>query len=113
MLGAPELDSILQVGSHKSREDRQKHPSPIEVLTPAPAGHTSSDAAQDVVGCQGAKCTLSNPVKPLVHQYHQVLLLRAAVSLYTACIVLGIALTQVQDLALVLVGLHEVHTGHL
>jgi len=43
MLGAPELDAGLQVGSHKSGVKGQN---PL----PRPAGHTALDAAQDAVG---------------------------------------------------------------
>jgi len=43
VLGAPELDAALQVGSHESRVEGQNH-------LPRPAGHTSLDATQDTVG---------------------------------------------------------------
>ena len=43
VLGAPELDAVLQVGSHESRVEGQNH-------LPRPAGHTSLDATQDTVG---------------------------------------------------------------
>jgi len=42
VLGAPELDKVLWVGSHESRVEGQNH------LT-CPAGHTSLDAK--LVGC--------------------------------------------------------------
>ena len=51
MLGAPELDAGLQVGSHESGV---KGLNPL----PRPAGHASLDAAQDVVGFLGCECTL-------------------------------------------------------
>ncbi|KAJ7420830.1 Cohesin subunit SA-2 [Willisornis vidua] len=43
MLGAPELDTALQVGSHQSKVKGQKH-------LPQPAGHAAFDATQDTVG---------------------------------------------------------------
>jgi len=48
MLGAPELDAGLQVGSHQSGAEGQNH-------LPRPAGHTSFDAAQDTVGLLGCE----------------------------------------------------------
>jgi len=106
MLGAPELDAVLQVGSHQSRVEGQNH-------LPQPAGHASLDVAQDTVGLLGCKCTLPVHVELLIHHYPLVLLLRAALEPLSAqpVFVFGIAPTQVQDLALALVELHEVHTG--
>jgi len=52
MLGAPELDAGLQVGSHESRVEGQN---PL----PQPAGYASLDAAQDTVGFLGCKPTYS------------------------------------------------------
>jgi len=46
VLGAPELDAGLQVGSHQSRAEGQSH-------LPQPAGHAAFDAAQDTVGLLG------------------------------------------------------------
>jgi len=62
MLGAPELDTGLQVGSHKSGVKGQNH-------LPRPAGHDSLDAAQDMVGFLGCKRTLLAHVELLIHQY--------------------------------------------
>ena len=56
MLGAPELNAILQVGSHKSRVEGENH-------LPQPAGHTSFHAAQDTVGFLGCKRTLPGHVE--------------------------------------------------
>ena len=47
-LGAPELDTILQMVSHESRVAGQN-------LFPQPADHTSLDATQDMVGLLGCK----------------------------------------------------------
>jgi len=44
MLGAPDLDAILQMGPHESRIERDNHV----------PGHPSSDAAQDTIGLLAA-----------------------------------------------------------
>ncbi|KAK4823100.1 hypothetical protein QYF61_025838 [Mycteria americana] len=103
VLRTPELDAVLQVGSHHSRAEGQNH-------LPQPAGHTSFDAAQDTVGFLGRECTL------LAHVHNpQVLLHRAALNPFIPQPVLipGVAPTQVQDLALALVEPHEIHMGPL
>jgi len=46
VLGAPELDAGLQVGSHLSEEEGQNH-------LPRPAGHASCDATEDMDGLLG------------------------------------------------------------
>jgi len=43
VLRAPHLDTVLQVRPHQRRVEGQDH-------LPRPAGHASSDAAQDTVG---------------------------------------------------------------
>ena len=80
---------------------------------PCPAAHAAGDAAQGTVGLLGCECMLPGHVELLVYQHPQVLLLRAALNPFSAqpVSVLGIAPTQVQDLALGLVEPHEVHTG--
>jgi len=77
VLGAPELDAGLQVGSHQSRVEGQNHLS-------RPAGHAAFDAAEDTVGFLGCEHTLSGHVELLVNQHPQVLLLRAALSPFSA-----------------------------
>jgi len=106
MLGALELDTVIQVGSHESGVEGQNH------LT-RPAGHASLDAAQDTVGFLDCKRTLPAHAELLTHQYPQVLLLRGALKPLSAqpVLVFGIALTHMQDLALGLVELHAVHAG--
>ncbi|KAK4829013.1 hypothetical protein QYF61_001769 [Mycteria americana] len=111
VLRTPELDAVLQVGSHQSGAERQNH-------IPRPAGHTSFDAAQDMVGLLGCECTLSAHVQLFIHQYPQVLLCRAALNPFISqpLLIPGIAPTQVQDPAFGLVRSHEphqVHTGPL
>ena len=94
MLGAPELDAVLQVGSHKSRVEGQNH-------LPRPAGHTSLDATQDTVDLLGCKCTLLAHLDSLVNGHSQILLLRAALkpSFTHPVSVLENAPTQMQGLA--------------
>ncbi|KAK4822945.1 hypothetical protein QYF61_023445 [Mycteria americana] len=108
VLRAPELDAVLQVGSHQSRVEGQNH-------LPRPAGHASFDAAQDTVGLLGCEHTVLAHVQLFTHQYPQVLLSRAALNplIPQPVLIPGVALTQVQDLALGLVEPHEVHTGPL
>lgn len=50
MLWSPELDTVLQTRSHKSRVEREND-------LPQPACHISFDAVQDTVGCLDCKCT--------------------------------------------------------
>ncbi|CAM9606029.1 unnamed protein product, partial [Bubo scandiacus] len=71
--------------------------------------HTCLDAGLDMVGFLGCKCTLLAHSQCSIHKYLQVLLCRAALNPLIAqtVFVLGIALTQVQDLALGLVEFHE------
>ncbi|KAK4816043.1 hypothetical protein QYF61_011051 [Mycteria americana] len=108
VLRAPELDAVLQVGSHQSRGEGQDH-------LPQPTGHASFDAAQDMVGFLGCKRTLLAHVQLFIHQYPQVLLHRAALNPFIPQLVLipGVTLNQVQDLALALVEPPEVHMGLL
>ncbi|KAK4829041.1 hypothetical protein QYF61_001846 [Mycteria americana] len=106
VLRAPELDAVLQVGSHQSRVEGQNH-------LPRPAGHAAFDAAQDAVGFLGCERTLPAHAQLFIHQYPQVLLCRAVLNPFMAQPVsmFGIALTQVLDLALGLVQPHEVRMG--
>ena len=97
---------MLQLGSHESRVEGQNH-------LCQPAGHTSLDAAQDTVGLLGCERTLAAHVESFMNQDPQILLLRVALNPFSTqpVFVLGIALTQVQDLALGLVELHRVGLG--
>ncbi|KAK4808270.1 hypothetical protein QYF61_020751 [Mycteria americana] len=108
VLRTPELDAVLRVGSHQSAVEGQN---PL----PRPAGHAALDAAQDTVGFLGCKRTLLAHVQLFIHQYPQVLLLRAALNPFIPqpALILGVAPTQMQDLALGLVDPHEVHMGPL
>ncbi|KAK4829425.1 hypothetical protein QYF61_004300 [Mycteria americana] len=108
VLRTPEVDAILQVGSHQNGVEGQNH-------LPQPADHASFDAAQDTVGVLGCEHTLLAHVQLFVqlfiHQHPQVLLGRAALHHFIPqpVLILGVAPTQAQDLALGLVEPHEIH----
>ena len=98
---ALELEAGLQVGFHQSRVEGQNH-------LPQPAGHASFGAAQDAVcflGCKHALPGWAAPPSPSLS--------RAALNPFSTqpVLILGFAPTHVQDLALSLLELHEVHTG--
>ena len=100
-----ELDAVFQVGSHESRVEGQNQ-------LPQPAGHTFLDATRDTIGLLSCKHILLAHAESFINQHPQILL-RAALKPFSAQLVsvLGTALTQVQDLALGLVELHEVGMG--
>ncbi|XP_064913828.1 translin-associated protein X isoform X3 [Columba livia] len=97
-----------QVGSHQSRGEGQNH-------LPGPSGRVAFAAAQDTIGLLGCKHTLLDHVQSFIHRYTQVILRRAALNPFNPqpVLILGVALTQAQDLALCFVEPHEVHTGPL
>ncbi|PKU42438.1 hypothetical protein llap_7238 [Limosa lapponica baueri] len=108
VLRAPKLDIALQVESHESRVEGKNH-------FPRPAGHTSFDAAQDIVSLLGCEHTLPAHIQVFIYQYPQVLLGTAALNPFVPhpALISGVELTQVQNLALGLVEPHVVHTGTL
>lgn len=83
MLRAPELDSVLQIGSQQSRVEGQN-------FFPWPAGHASCDVAQNLFGFLHYRCTLLAHGKLLVNQHLQILVLRSTISAQPV-FVLGIA----------------------
>ncbi|KAK4817048.1 hypothetical protein QYF61_026356 [Mycteria americana] len=92
-LRAPELDAVLQVGSHHSRAEGQNH-------LPPPAGHASFDAAQKancILGCIKRSSLDAAQNTFFIHQYPQVLLSRAALNPFIPqpVLILGVAPTQV------------------
>ena len=107
-LRTPHLDTVLQVRSQQHQVEGQDY-------LPHPAGHTSFDAAQDMVGLLGYEASLLAHDQLAIHQYLQVLFVRAVLYSYIPQIVLivGVASTQVQDLALGYVEPHEVLLGPL
>jgi len=82
---------------------------------PHPAAHAAGDAAQGPVGLLGCQCGLLGHVQLFIHQYSQVLLLRAALHPFSTqpVFVVEIGPTQMQDLSLGLFELHEVHMAHI
>ena len=57
LLGAQELDAVLQMESHESREEGPE----------SPAGRVALDIAQDVVGLLGCKRTLPARVESSIN----------------------------------------------
>ena len=100
VLRAPELDAGLQVGSHQSRVRAAESP-------PSTCWPHFFRCSTGFLGC---KCTLPVHVQLFIHRYPQVLLGRAVLNAFIPQTVLisGLALTQVQNLSLGLVELHEV-----
>ena len=74
------------MGPHEDRVEGNNH-------FPCPAGHPSSDAAQDTAGFLGCKCTLLAHVQLFVPQSPQFLLHRAALKeFFSQCVhIAGIA----------------------
>jgi len=106
VLGAAEMDAGLQMRSHQSGGEGQYH-------LPPPAGHASFEAAEHRVDLLGCECTLMAHVQLFMYQYPQVFFVRADLDpfILQLVLVLGVAPTQRQDLALGLVEPHEVHMG--
>jgi len=94
------------VGSQQSGVEVKNH-------LPQPAGLSSLYATQDMVGFLGCKCILLGHVELLINKHPQVLIARAALNPFSAqpVLILRVALMHVQDLALGLGELHEVHTS--
>jgi len=97
-LRAPELDVGLLGGSQQSGAEGQN---PL----PCSAGHAAGDAVQGTVVLLGCQHTLPGCVELLISWHPQVLSIRAALNPFILgpVLILGVALTQVQDLALGLV----------
>jgi len=105
VLWAPEVDAGLPGGGLARAEGQN----PLH----RPAGRAAGDAAQNTVDLLGCDHTLLGHAELLVNPHPQVLPVSAALNPFSAqpVFVLGIAPTQVQDLALGLVELHGVHMG--
>jgi len=107
MLQLPELNSVMQVGSHERGVEKGNH---LPLIT----GHTSFDEAQDAAGFLYCKCTLSAHVELLISQHLQELVWSALNPFLSwPVFVIGIALTQLQDTDFSLIEFHEAHTGTL
>jgi len=72
VLGSPDLEAVLQLGTHKGRVEGDNH-------FPCPASHSSSDGTQDIIGFPGCRRTLLSqvvfhqpgPLSPSEHAYSQ------------------------------------------
>ncbi|KAK4831037.1 hypothetical protein QYF61_014969, partial [Mycteria americana] len=106
VVGGPKLNTVFEVRRHQCRVQGHDH-------FPGPAGHTISDTSQDAVGLLGHLGTLLAHIQPAVSQHSQVLLRWAAFQpLFPKPVALhGVAVAQVQDLALGLVKPHTVDLG--
>ncbi|KAK4814248.1 hypothetical protein QYF61_012744, partial [Mycteria americana] len=98
----PKLNTVFEVWPHQCRVQGHDH-------FPSPAGHTIPDTSQDAIGFLGHLGTLLAHIQAAVNQHSQVLLCWAAFQpLFPEPVVLhGVAVAQVQALAL---GLVEAHT---
>ena len=92
MLGAPDLDAVVQTGLHEGRAKGDNH-------LPHSAGHPSFEAAQDTVGLPYCKHTLLAHTQLSAYQNPEDLLQRAVLNEFFSQSVLmfGIAMTQVQN----------------
>ncbi|KAK4820014.1 hypothetical protein QYF61_017393 [Mycteria americana] len=99
----PKLNTVLKVRPHQCRVQGHYH-------FPSPAGHTIFDTSQDAIGFLGHLGTLLAHIQAAVNQHSQVLLCQAAFQpLFPKPVALhGVAVAQVQDLALGLVKPHTI-----
>ncbi|KAK4815596.1 hypothetical protein QYF61_004811 [Mycteria americana] len=102
VVGGPKLNTVFKVRPHQCRVQGHDH-------FPSPAGHTVSDTSQDAIGLLGHLGTLLTHIQAAGNQHPEVLFCWAAFQpLFPKPVALhGVAVTQVQDLAL---GLVEPHT---
>ncbi|KAK4831969.1 hypothetical protein QYF61_020352 [Mycteria americana] len=105
-VGGPKLNTGFEVRPHQCRVQGHDH-------CPSPAGHTISDTSQDAIGFLGHLGTLLAHIQAAVNKHPQVLLCLAAFQpLFPKPAALhGVAVAQVQDLALGLVKPHTVGLG--
>ncbi|KAK4807192.1 hypothetical protein QYF61_024312 [Mycteria americana] len=106
VVGGPKPNTVFEVRPHQRRVQGHDH-------FPSPAGHTISDTSQDAIGFLGHLGTLLAHIQPAVNQHPQVLFCRAAFQpLFPKPVALhGVAVAQVQDLALGLVKPHTIDLG--
>ncbi|KAK4826677.1 hypothetical protein QYF61_010686 [Mycteria americana] len=102
----PKLNTVFEVWPHQCRVQGHDH-------FPSPAGHAISDTSQDAIGFLGHLGTLLADIQPAVNQHPQVLLCHAAFQpLFPKPVALhGVAVAQLQDLALGLVKPHTIDLG--
>ncbi|KAK4824382.1 hypothetical protein QYF61_014042 [Mycteria americana] len=98
VVGGPKLNTVFEVRPHQCRVQGHNH-------FPSPAGHAIFDTSQDAIGFLGHLGTLLAHIQLAVNQHSQVLFCRAAFQpLFPKPVALhGVAVDQVQDLALGLV----------
>ncbi|KAK4815796.1 hypothetical protein QYF61_007236 [Mycteria americana] len=106
VVGGPKLNTAFEVRPHQCRVQGHNH-------LPSAAGHTIPDTSQDAIGFLGRLGTLLAHIQAAVNQHSQVILSRAALQpLFPKPVALhGIAVAQVQDLALGLVKPHTIDLG--
>ncbi|KAK4811013.1 LOW QUALITY PROTEIN: hypothetical protein QYF61_015717 [Mycteria americana] len=106
VVGGPKLNTVFEVRPHQCRVQGHNH-------FPSPAGHAIFDAGQDAIGLLGRLGTLLAHIQAAVNQHPQVLLCQAAFQpLFPKPVALhGVAVAQVQDLALGLVEPHTIDLG--
>ncbi|KAK4830892.1 hypothetical protein QYF61_013821 [Mycteria americana] len=102
----PKLNAGFEVRPHQCRVQGHNH-------FPGPAGHTIFDTSQDAIGLLGHLGTLLAHIQAAVNQHPRVLFHQAAFQpLFPKPVALhGVAVTQVQDLALGLVEPHTIDLG--
>ncbi|KAK4831422.1 hypothetical protein QYF61_017553 [Mycteria americana] len=102
----PKLNTVFEVRPHQCRVQGHDH-------FPSPAGHAMFDTSQDAIGFLGHLGTLLAHIQPAVNQHPQVLFCQAAFQpLFPKPVALhGVAVAQVQDLALGLVKPHTIDLG--
>ncbi|KAK4828439.1 hypothetical protein QYF61_026596 [Mycteria americana] len=108
VVGGPKLNTVCEVRPHQCRVQGHDH-------FPTPAGRTISDTSQDAIGFLGHLGTLLAHIQAAVNQHPQVLFRLAAFQpLFPKPVALhGVAVAQVQDLALGLVEPHTIGLGPL
>ncbi|KAK4829515.1 hypothetical protein QYF61_005154 [Mycteria americana] len=106
VVGGPKLNTVFEVRPHQCRVQGHDH-------FPSPAGHAIFDTSQDAIGLLGRLGTLLAHIQAAVNQHPQVLLCQAAFQpLFPKPVALhGVAVAQVQDLALGLVKPHTIDLG--
>ncbi|KAK4833022.1 LOW QUALITY PROTEIN: hypothetical protein QYF61_027404 [Mycteria americana] len=104
----PKLNTVFEVRPHQCGVQGHDH-------FPSPTGHAISDTSQDAIGFLGHLGTLLPHIQAAVNQHPQVLLCWAAFQpLFPKPVALhGVAVAQVQDLALGLVKPHTIDLGPL
>ncbi|KAK4831242.1 hypothetical protein QYF61_016474 [Mycteria americana] len=102
----PKLNTVVEVRPHQCQVQEHDH-------FPSPAGHAIFYTSQDAIGFLGHLGTLLAHIQLAVNQHPQVLLCQAAFQpLFPKPVALhGVAVAQVQDLALGLVEPHTIDLG--